>query len=90
MKNKQNALFKIIVLILIMIISATHVFAHEETSVDAIVGCSKYITDCANNVISLALEHTAMDEEHYSDYPEGYDPITMGEIDAAADVGKNI
>ena len=63
MKNKQNALFKIIVLILIMIISATHVFAHEETSVDAIVGCSKYITDCANNVISLALEHTAMDEE---------------------------
>ena len=81
MKNKQNALFKTIVLILITIISATHTFAQEETMVDVVIGCSKYVTDCASNAISLALEHNVMDEEHFSDYPEGYNPIAMGEID---------
>ena len=87
--KKQIALFRIIAFIMIVNLSVVHAFAQENAITNAIIGCSKCITDCAINAISLASEtlpseSTAINEEYCSDYPEGYDPndpIAMGEVD---------
>ena len=53
---------------------------------EAVFSCCKCVADGANNAINrvselLALESNEIDEDLYSDYSEGYDPIAMGEVD---------
>lgn len=87
--KKQDTVFRIIAFIMIVSICPVNASAQENAITSAIIGCSKCITDCANNVISLTSdtltsESTEIDEEYYSEYPEGYDPydpIVMGEVD---------
>ena len=53
---------------------------------EAVLSCCKCVADGANNAMSWASESLTSDsneigEDLYSDYPEGYDPIAMGEVD---------
>ena len=88
--DKKYIIWPRIILMLSMLLCFTiPATAHSGGIDDALLGCCKCITDCANNAILFATEtltsvSTGTHEDYYSDYPEGYDPydpIAMGEVD---------
>lgn len=87
MKKKRNACTRVILTILIVIYCNAPAFAMSDWIAEAVFSCCKCVADGANNAInwaskSLTSESNEIDDNLYSDYPEGYDPITMGEVDS--------
>lgn len=86
MKRKRNACTRVILIILIVICCNVPAFAMSDWIAEAVFRCCKCVADGANNAInwaskSLTSESNEIDDNLYSDYPEGYDPIAMGEVD---------
>lgn len=60
--------------------------AMSDCIAEAVFSCCKCVADGAYNAVKWASESLTsgsneIDEDLYGDYPEGYDPIAMGEAD---------
>lgn len=86
MKKKLNACTRVILTILIVLCCNAPVTAMSDCIAEAVFSCCKCVADGAYNAVnwtseSFIADSNENDEDLYSDYPEGYDPIAMGEVD---------